>query len=115
MHSTIIALFAILFSVASSYSQEVTTYASIPVGFGDGMTVDANGELYISSGFQSNKIIKIAVDGTVSDFFTGLNGPVGLDFDSAGNLFVVNYNDNTITRINSDGQASQFAAGVYLR
>jgi DNA-binding beta-propeller fold protein YncE len=61
--------------------------------------------------FGTNVIVKIARDGTSSIFAnSGLNGPDGLAFDSAGNLFVSNYLGNTVTKITPDGVSSLFAS-----
>ena len=37
--------------------QSVTTFTTTPLAFGDGMTVSAEGELYIAGGYNKNKII----------------------------------------------------------
>ena len=43
---------------------------------------------------------------------SGLNGPGGLTFDSAGNLYVANYNGNYIEEFNSSGVGTVYASGV---
>ena len=56
--------------------------------------------LYVSSYFN-NTISAIAANGTVSTFATGLDGPSGLAFDSAGNLYATNEGNGTISKIHS--------------
>ena len=41
---------------------------------------------------------------------SGLNNPEGLAFDTAGNLYVANENDNSILKYDSSGNASLFAS-----
>jgi len=42
----------------------------------------------------------------------GLNGPYGLAFDSAGNLFETDYYGGTINKFAPDGTRSTFATGL---
>jgi Tfp pilus assembly protein PilF len=46
---------------------------------------------------------------------TGFNAPSGLTVDRNGNLYVANYNSNTIERIAPDGTRAQFTSGNNLR
>ncbi len=48
---------------------------------------------------------------TTSTFASGLNGPYGLAFDAAGNLYVANGNDNTVSKVTPAGVVSSFASG----
>ena len=45
-------------------------------------------------------------------FASGLSGPVGLAFDSSGNLFEADYNSGTIFKFTPDGTKSPFASGL---
>ncbi|MBS4044645.1 MAG: Ig-like domain-containing protein [Chitinophagaceae bacterium] len=47
---------------------------------------------------------------TVTTFATGLSGPFGNVFDNSGNMFVTNYNNNTLSKINSLGTVSTFVS-----
>jgi Flp pilus assembly protein TadD len=52
---------------------------------------------------------------TVRIIATGFNAPAGLAFDKQGNLYVANFNNNTVDRINADGSRSQFSSGANLK
>jgi DNA-binding beta-propeller fold protein YncE len=43
-----------------------------------------------------------------------LNLPAGMAFDSAGNLFVSNMGNNTITKVATDGTSTVFVSGVVI-
>lgn len=87
-----------------------------------GMTVDANDNLLIAD-YGNNKIRKITPDGTVSSFAgTGVagtlegttltaqfNGATGVCVDSFGNVFVADYYNNKIRKIDVLGNVSTFA------
>ena len=47
----------------------------------------------------------------VSTFASGFNGPVGLAFDAAGNLYVANYGNSTVSEVTPAGLVSTFASG----
>lgn len=46
---------------------------------------------------------------------TGFSAPSGLTFDRSGNLYVANFNSNTVDRISSDGTRMQFSSGANLK
>lgn len=46
---------------------------------------------------------------------TGFSAPSGLTFDRNGNLYVANFNSNTVDRISSDGTRMQFSSGANLK
>lgn len=87
-----------------------------------GMAVDAVDNLYIAD-YGNNKIRKISPDGTVSTFAgTGVagssdgnvstaqfNGATGVCVDSFGNVFVADYYNNKIRKIDTSGEVSTFA------
>jgi len=69
--------------------------------------------LYVSL-FNTNSIWRIDATGNATLFVdgtAGLDGPVGLAFDTGGNLYAANNLGNTITRLTPSGSASLFAAG----
>jgi sugar lactone lactonase YvrE len=86
----------------------------------DGVSVAANGDIYISSGPQGNKITRVTPEGDVSIFATGFESANGSDFDSEGNLYVADYRGNAVRKIAPDGTFSTFAdslngpGGVYV-
>jgi DNA-binding beta-propeller fold protein YncE len=47
-----------------------------------------------------------------STFATGLNAPIGLAFNTAGNLFVANQGDGTIDEITPGGIKNTFTSGL---
>jgi hypothetical protein len=65
------------------------------------------------SGIARNlgNIYKIGPNGVPSTFASGLNGPLGLAFDSAGNLFVASFG-GTILKFTPGGSRSTFAIGL---
>jgi sugar lactone lactonase YvrE len=69
----------------------------------------APGDLFVS---DAGIIYKFAPDGTRSTFATGLNGPLGLAFDSAGNLFDADQGTATINKFAPDGTRSTFTSAV---
>jgi sugar lactone lactonase YvrE len=87
-----------------------------------GMAVDSNDNLYVAD-YGNNKIRKITPDGVVSTFAgTGemgaadgtvetaqFNGATGVAIDSQGNVFVADYYNNTIRKINTSGQVTTLA------
>ena len=47
----------------------------------------------------------------VTTFATGFNGPDSSAFDAAGNLYVANFNNNTVSKVTPAGVVSPFASG----
>ncbi len=66
------------------------------------------GIVYFSD-FNSGEIAKIALDGTVSTFVTGLGQSWGMVFDPAGNLYVSDLVNNKIMKVTPDGVVSTLA------
>ncbi|MBZ0185739.1 MAG: tetratricopeptide repeat protein, partial [Candidatus Obscuribacterales bacterium] len=63
----------------------------------------------------AGKPIAVLANTSVRVIATGFNAPSGLTFDRQGNLYVANFNSNTVDRISSDGTRSQFASGGHLK
>ncbi len=55
--------------------------------------------------------IPVAVTPTVSTFASGFSDPQGLAFDAAGNLYVANDGNNTVSKVTPAGVVSTFASG----
>jgi hypothetical protein len=59
--------------------------------------------------------IPVSISGTtqpvVSTFASGLVNPEGMAFDSAGNMYVANYSNNTVSKVTPAGVVSTFATG----
>lgn len=98
--------------------QEVTLLANSGIVPGtkkygaDGVSVSENGDVYVSGGPLTHSIVRITSDGVVSEFATGFDSANGSDFDSAGNLFVADYQASEIKRVTPDGTVSTFASGL---
>jgi sugar lactone lactonase YvrE len=74
-----------------------------------GIRFDDSGNMYVAM-YNLNSIVKIDSQGNESTFASGINGPIALDWDSAGDLYVSSFSgSNTVTRIASDGTQSQVA------
>src|SRR5213592_3348448 len=86
--------------------------AFVVLAIGASTANGAPGDLFASDNLDGT-IYKFAPDGTWSIFATGLNGPEGLAFDSAGYLFAADYGtgsgDGTIYKFAPDGTRSIFA------
>ncbi|MDB5025221.1 MAG: hypothetical protein JWP78_2976 [Mucilaginibacter sp.] len=90
-----------------------------------GIAVDAQGNVYVSDSFN-NRIRKVAADGTVTTLAgngvagyadgPGANaqfyGPQGLAVDAQGNVFVADFGNNVIRKINIAGVVSTVAGNA---
>jgi hypothetical protein len=74
-----------------------------------GLTIDETGNLFVADG---HTVSKFTVDGTKSTFASGLKEPIGLSFDSKGNLFVSDLGSNSIYKLTPEGEKSTFASGI---
>jgi DNA-binding beta-propeller fold protein YncE len=65
--------------------------------------------IYVAN--ASTSTLERFTSGGVGSLFanTGLNGPIGLAFDSGGNLYAANSGDNTIQKFTPGGAGSLFA------
>ena len=81
------------------------------------MLVADSGDIYVSS-FRTGDVKIVDPERNVSTLATGLNGPVGMDFDLAGDLVVCNYGnpnfDNRIMKITESGEVSTLFQNVLL-
>lgn len=99
---------------------EVTTLSTGVAANGDGVSVAANGDIYISGGPDARNITRVTPEGNVSVFATGFESANGSYFDSQSNLYVADYQGNAIRKIEPDGTFSTFASdlngpgGVYV-
>jgi len=87
-------------SVFATASPEVDVY--------NDLAFDRFGNLFASAG----SIFKYTPDGTESTFATGLDGPRGLAFDKAGNLFVAEIFGGDILKFTSTRMMTVFASGI---
>ncbi len=69
-----------------------------------------DGFLYISGINAPGYITKIGLkDGSQIQFASSLSAPAGLEFDDAGNLYVVESGSNKITKFTPEGARSEFS------
>ncbi|HEX5034223.1 MAG TPA: Calx-beta domain-containing protein [bacterium] len=71
---------------------------------GDCVVTGPDGNIYACD-FTDDQVFRIAPDGTGAPFLTGIDGPEGLDFDAAGNIYVSGCNENAVRRF--DGSTGQ--------
>jgi sugar lactone lactonase YvrE len=110
------ALYAVLcFALglgADSIAQPVRTIRAASTGIGDAIAVGPNGDIFGCPGRGIETLIRITPDGQRSIFVQGQGSPTGIDFDSKGNIFVVNYQKNNVVKVTPEGAATVFASGL---
>jgi NHL repeat-containing protein len=87
-----------------------------------GIAVAADGTIYVADAGESNRIRKIAPDGSVTTFAGGnegfadgvasaasFNTPSGLALDASGNLYVADTANNRIRKVTPQGEVSTIA------
>lgn len=100
--------------------QQVRTVTNSGVLGGDGISVSANGDIYISGGLGAGEVVKINDAGEASTFTSGLQSANGSAFDSQGNLFIVDYYGNAVYKVSPEGATDLFAenldgpSGLYI-
>ena len=77
----------------------------------DGLSVDANGDIYVSGGPGAQNILRVTPEGEMSVFASGFNTN-GSYFDSHGNLFVANYAESSVRKITPEGVVTTFASSL---
>ena len=88
-----------------------STFAS-GIDYTRDLAFDAAGNLFVSSSFEGNGYIyKFTTNGVRSTFASGLD-PMGLAFDSAGNLFAADFGGGKINKYTPSGAQSTFATGI---
>ncbi len=108
MRSLLLALlFLLLIAPASAQTVSSLTF-SAPRSM-DGLYVDDEGILYVTSGFLGSEIYRVAPDGTLSVFASGIAGSIHLTKANDGNFYATNFNSGLISRIAPDGTVSDFA------
>ena len=92
--------------------QPVTTIHKVSTGIGDAIAVGPNGDIFGCPGRGTETLIRITPSGERSIFARNHGSPTGIDFDSEGNIFVVNYRQNNVVKYTPEGDASVFASGL---
>lgn len=69
------------------------------------MKIGADGLLYVLQWTGNGNVLRYELDGTFVDEFTsvGVTQSIGLDWDSAGNLYVSSYSGGTVRKYDSSG------------
>jgi sugar lactone lactonase YvrE len=94
------------------------------LSFPKAVVADASGNIYIAD-YSNNRIRKINTAGTISTIagtgvagFSGdgssavnaqLSAPIGVAVDALGNVYIADYNNNRIRKVNTSGIISTFA------
>lgn len=73
-----------------------------------GMLRMPNSDTILVTTYLQHKIWKLAPDGSLIDYLSHpqFNGPVGLCYDDAGNLYVANFSDRKIFKVTPNGEIS---------
>jgi sugar lactone lactonase YvrE len=95
---------------ADSTAQPVRTIRAASTGIGDAIAVGPNGDIFGCPGRGIQTLIRITPNGERSIFAQGHGSPTGIDFDSKGNIFVVNYQQNNVVKLTPEGEVSVFAS-----
>lgn len=116
--TTFFAVFLLLLFATNVKSQVVTTVAGPQININDAIVVDDEGNIYGSHFSTSNNgaIYKVSPDGTVSLFSDGYYSCNGLDFDSQGNLYVVDFTSTPAThqiyKVNMQGEKTAYGSPI---
>ncbi len=70
----------------------------------NGVIFEADSDTLIVASYALNQIYKLAPDGTVSYWISGgeLNGPLGMTYDDDDRLYIANFNDGKVLRVDGD-------------
>ena len=82
----------------------ITLNSSLPGP--NGMAIDANDNIYVSS---SNSIKKINLSGVVEATYDGFSTPAGIAIDASGNLYITNVGDHTVVKLDASGNITTLA------
>ncbi len=91
-----------LFSFSLSIAAQNVNVSSIQLDGNlslDGLLVTPDGTLYGTEGFDGTRLFKIEMDGSTSVVAGGLNGPIDLDYDADGNLFLSTFNNKGLYKL----------------
>ena len=79
----------------------------------DGLFVSRDGVLYGAGAWNSDELIRIGTDGTVEVVATGLRGPIHGVEDGEGRLWISNFTDGSVSRIDpTRGSVETVATGL---
>lgn len=92
-------------STIYKYDSNGNQLASYPVtGHPSGIIKSRNSESMIFTIYTTNKVMSLAPDGTITELASGspLSGPVGLAYDDNDVLYIGNYNDRKIHKLENE-------------
>ena len=111
-------------SGTGGYGGDGGTATSANLNLPQGVAVDASGNIYIADN-GNNRVRKVSPSGIISTIagngtggFSGdgsaatsakLNSPAGVAVDGSGNIYIADYNNNRIRKVNSSGIISTIA------
>lgn len=101
MHHRYVVLLPLLTACALQ-AQLVTTILDAATQVDDALFRDPAGNLY-GSHYMGSNVYRIAPDGGVTTFVSGLNTPNGLAMNALGQFYVADNNGNRIYQVDSDG------------
>jgi len=84
--------------------------AAVTTAFASIVTPARAGVLYVANLSGTIEKYDSVTKADLGTFASGLNSPVGLAFDTSGNLYVSSFNGNTITKITPGGSQSVFVS-----
>jgi len=108
-------LFLMLVHGAAAWAQEVTTLTPTPFNASGGLSVDAEGNIFVANtgnqfhDGQGKEIYKVTPAGEVSLFADSLLMATGNTFGSQGNLYQASYDWHRVDKISPDGVVTTFA------
>ncbi|MEZ4648071.1 MAG: T9SS type A sorting domain-containing protein [Candidatus Eisenbacteria bacterium] len=106
----------LLFGITAGQSQAqlVVTLGDNPIAIDDGLTLDADGNLFGSSFINgvNGHLRMVTPEGIVSVFSSDIPGPLGHDFGPDGTLYVASYYEGVVFGVDSNGNATQLVSGI---
>ena len=105
------AVLALTWTLAMPALAHAATVSTLATGLTEvsALAFGPGGALYALQRSPGGAIVKIAPNGTVTPFVSGLDDVVQMVFDSSGNLFVSDYGQNKVLKITPGGIVSTFA------
>ena len=97
----------LLLAAAPVAAQQGTLPFSSPVS-ADGISVLADGSI-LAAGGTTNRLLRIAPDGTVEELARGLGGPVRAIEDADGRIVFTEYNTGMVRRMEKNGTITTLA------
>ena len=94
----------------SKKGSRVSTLTETLVGGASSIAIDKKGNLYVAS--WSKRVYKVHPSGRAEVFADDLEGTTGNAMDAEGNLYQANFFNNSITRIDREGNKVTLAEGL---